>query len=359
MAIPADHPLNTGLTGQSALVSQLRGNRERGPAVWFMRQAGRSLPEYRELRRTIGMLDSCLTPDVATEITLQPVRRHGVDAAVFFSDIVVPLKLAGVDVEIVGGVGPVVASPVSSDADAASLGVLTLEALQPISDAMKQVVNELGGTPVVAFGGAPFTLASYLIEGGPSKDLPHTRAMMSESPTLWARVLEWCAEITALFIEAQVNAGASALQVFDSWAGKLSPDEYRRFAAPYTAALFDRVSGLVDSQGEPVPRVHFAVGSAPILGDMLATGATAMGVDKSLTLHEASDLLGGGTPLQGNIHVDLLEGPWPDLRDHVIEVMKSGSSAPGHVVNLAHGVPKDTDPGVLSAIVELVHEEGS
>lgn len=359
MALPVAHPLNTGITGSSALVSQLRGVREHGPAVWFMRQAGRSLPEYRELRRTIGMIDSCLTPDVATEITLQPVRRHGVDAAVFFSDIVVPLKLAGVDLDIVAGVGPVIASPVSSDADAAALGVLTFDALQPITDAVTQVVGALGATPVVAFGGAPFTLASYLIEGGPSKDLPRSRAMMSQSPALWARVLEWCADITALFIAAQVNAGASALQVFDSWAGKLSPEEYRQFAAPYTARLFDALSDLVDSGGKPVPRIHFAVGSAPILKDMLGTGATAMGVDASLTLAEANTILGGKASLQGNITVDLLAAPWPVLERHVVEVLESGRGAPGHVVNLSHGVPKDTDPGVLSAIVELVHAEGS
>ena len=358
MSLPAAHPLNTGLTKDSALVSQLRGSRESGPAVWFMRQAGRSLPEYRELRRTIGMIDSCLTPDVATEITLQPVRRHGVDAAVFFSDIVVPLKLAGVELDIVAGVGPVIGSPVCSDAAAAALGVLTLEALQPITDAMTQVVDALGETPVVAFGGAPFTLASYLIEGCPSKDLPRTRAMMAQSPALWARILEWCAEITALFIVTQVNAGASALQVFDSWAGKLSPEEYRKSAAPYTAMLFEKISDLVDSRGQPVPRIHFAVGSAPILSDMLATGATAIGVDTSLTLAHANNLLGGETPLQGNIAVGLLSGPWPDLERHVVEVLDSGRNAPGHVVNLSHGVPKDTDPGVLSAIVELVHAEG-
>ena len=356
MSVPRTHPLSTGLTSRSALVSQLRSDRSRGTPVWFMRQAGRSLPEYRALRSNYGMLESCLTPEVAAEITLQPVRRHGVDAAVFFSDIVVPLLLAGIDVDIVAGVGPVVAAPIASNTDADGLRALDFDALAPIREAMAAVVDELGATPVVAFGGAPFTLASYLVEGGPSRDVPKSRAMMAGNPDLWATVLEWCADITAVFIEAQVTAGASVLQVFDSWAGKLTAEEYRRYAAPYSTRLFSQLQHLVDSSGQPVPRLHFGVGTAAILPEMLAAGATAMGVDGALTLAQANTILGGKIPLQGNIDVGLLEAEWPILKNHVLAVVESGQVAPGHVVNLSHGVPKDTNPDVLTKIVELVHE---
>jgi len=357
MPLDDSHPLSSGITSSSALVSHLRGDRSQGSAVWFMRQAGRSLPEYRELRQRYGMIESCLTPDVAAEITLQPVRRHGVDAAVFFSDIVIPLKLAGVPVDIVSGVGPVISEPIASEHQLETLHGLDPHTLSPITQAMRLVVDELGATPVVAFGGAPFTVASYLIEGGPSRDLPKSRAMMVGDPVLWGKVLEWCAEVTAQFITAQVEAGASVLQVFDSWAGKLSPEEYRRFVAPHSESLFSRLDHLVDGSGQSVPRIHFGVGTRGILNDMLAVGATAMGIDASLSMAEANTLLGEATPLQGNINVDMLGAPWPDLRDHVLDVLASGQEAPGHVVNLSHGVPKDTDPDVLGRIVDLVHQE--
>ena len=302
------------------------------------------------------MLEACLTPDVAAEITLQPVRRHGVDAAVFFSDIVVPLKLAGIDVDIAPGVGPVLDAPIRRPSDLERLRPLTPDALAPIREAVEATVSQLGDTPLIAFGGAPFTLASYLVEGGPSTDLPVSRALMADEPDVWQSILSWCAEVTAEFITAQVGAGASVLQVFDSWAGKLTPEEYRRFAKPASQLLFDRLVHLVDQQDRPVPRIHFGLNTAEILPDMLEVGATAMGVDHTLTLEHANERLRGAVPLQGNIDVALLDQPWSALSAHIDDVLAAGQSAPGHVVNLSHGVPKDTDPDVLTRIVDYVHE---
>jgi uroporphyrinogen decarboxylase len=340
-------------------VRALRGERTAPLPVWFMRQAGRSLPEYRAIRENVGMLESCLDPELAIEITLQPVRRHNVDAAIFFSDIVIPLRLAGVGVEIVSGVGPVIENPVRTRADFERLNPLETEALTPIAQSVSGLVANLGQTPLIGFGGAPFTLASYLIEGGPSRELPNCRAMMANEPELWADILNWCADITAKFISAQVKAGASALQVFDSWAGRLTRAEYLEFAAPHTTRLFDQLKPLASSDGNPVARIHFGVGTGAILKDMFATGATAMGVDSATSLADAAKALDFEVPLQGNIDTSLLTAEWSELAAHAAAVVELGKAAPGHVVNLGHGVPADTDPDVLTKLVALIHELSS
>ncbi|HXR43600.1 MAG TPA: uroporphyrinogen decarboxylase family protein, partial [Pseudolysinimonas sp.] len=228
MTLPAGHPLVDGRTTPSPLIRAYRGDRPETRPVWFMRQAGRSLPEYRELRAGGDMLEACLTPELAAEITLQPVRRLGVDAAIFFSDIVIPVKLAGIDVRIVPGRGPVIDDPIRSASDVLRLPPLDPDALTPISAAVSAVVAELGSTPLIGFGGAPFTLASYLVEGGPSKDQLRTRAMMTADPHAWAGLLNWCADVTGAFLRTQVVAGASAVQLFDSWVGSLSRRDYQR-----------------------------------------------------------------------------------------------------------------------------------
>ena len=333
----------------------MRGQRTSPLPVWFMRQAGRSLPEYRKLREGVAMLDSCLTPDLVVEITLQPVRRHGVDAAIFFSDIVIPLKLAGLDVDIQAGVGPVMTHPVRTTEAADKLSLISPEAFAPITESVERLVRELGQTPLIGFGGAPFTLASYLIEGGPSKELPYSRAMMKDQPQLWAQILSWCADVTAQFITAQVVAGASALQVFDSWAGRLTPEEYEKFAKPYSVRLFDALSTLVDNQRRPVPRVHFGVGTEAILESMHDAGATVMGIDSSTDLVRAIERFNNEVPVQGNISTDKLTLPWDELARHVEYVIEAGKNAPGHVLNLGHGVPADTDPDVLTRITEHIH----
>ncbi|MCA0296853.1 MAG: uroporphyrinogen decarboxylase [Actinobacteria bacterium] len=317
--------------------------------VWFMRQAGRSLPEYRALREGTTMLGACLDPELAAEITCQPVRRHDVDAAIFFSDIVVPLRLAGVGVEIVAGVGPVVERPVRTAAHVDALPVLDPAALAPVRDGVALAVSRLGGVPLIGFAGAPFTLASYLVEGRPNRVLPATRALMAKDPATWHRLLAWVADLTATFLRAQVGAGAVSLQLFDSWVGRLSPAEYREAVQPHSAAVFAAIADL------GVPRVHFGTATRDLLPDLLDAGADVIGVAADIGLDEASTLLGGRVPLQGNLDPDLLSQPWPVLEAAARDVVRRGSAAPGHVFNLGHGVPPTTDPDVLTRLVELVH----
>ena len=348
MPLNNDHPLLDGRTGGSRLVRAYRGDRPETTPVWFMRQAGRSLPEYRELRVGNEMLDACLTPELASEITLQPVRRHDVDAAIFFSDIVIPAKLAGVDVQIVPGKGPVFAHPIRTAADVAALRPLDPDALAPIREAVAMTVASLGEVPLIGFAGAPFTPASYLVEGGPSKDQQRARTLMYSDPQVWATLLNWCADIAGEFLVAQVEAGASAVQLFDSWVGSLSEQQYVRRVAPHSKRAFSHLRGY------DVPKVHFGLGGGEFLGAMHNIGADAMGIDWRLPLDEAARRL-PGVPLQGNIDPALLGAPWHILEAHVLDVLDRGRSAPAHVVNLGHGVPPETDPDVLTRIVELVH----
>ncbi len=347
--LPPTHPLVDGRTTHAPLVAAYRGRQPSRRPVWFMRQAGRSLPEYRQVRGGIGMLESCLMPDLAAEITLQPVRRHGVDAAILFSDIVVPIKLAGVDVAIVAGTGPVVGRPVRTAAEVAALPAPDPQALAPVTAEVATVVAELGRTPLIGFAGAPFTLASYLVEGGPSRDHRRTRTLMHAAPEVWHALAAWAATVTGAFLRTQVLAGASAVQVFDSWAGALSLPDYRQFVAPHSASVFDAVADL------NVPRVHFGVGTGELLVAMRDVGADVVGVDHRVPLDEAARRLGGRTPVQGNIDPALLFAGRDALHAHAADVVRRGAAAPGHVVNLGHGVPPDADPGVLTELVEFVH----
>ncbi|MGW8566183.1 uroporphyrinogen decarboxylase [Isoptericola sp. NPDC055881] len=370
--LPTDHPLVDGRTTHAPLVRALRGDRPDVTPVWFMRQAGRSLPEYREVRQGVGMLDSCLRPPLAAEITLQPVRRHHVDAAVFFSDIVVPLRLAGVDVDIQPGVGPVMDQPYRTADDVARLTSRTLDdgALAPIAEAVRLTVAELGDVPLLGFGGAPFTLAAYLVEGRPSRDHLAARTLMHADPETWGRLTAWTAELTGRFLRTQVLAGASAVQLFDSWAGSLALADYTRHVAPSSTGALAHVAdlrapGADGAPGDGLAAIHFGTGTGhllPALRDVLdAAGIThpAVGVDYRTPLDEAAALLAdherGAVPVQGNIDPALLGAPWPVLEAHVRDVVARGQAAPGHVVNLGHGVPPDTDPTVLTRVVELVH----
>jgi len=341
------------------LLAAIRGERPARPPVWFMRQAGRSLPEYRALRKGTEMLAACFTPDLACEITLQPVRRHGVDAAILFSDIVVPLKAAGIGVEIVPGTGPVVAEPVRSAADVAALPTLEPEAVAPVAQAVRLLTAELGsgpsGIPLIGFAGAPFTCASYLVEGGPSRNHERTKALMHSDPDTWHALLDHLAEITLTFLRAQLAAGVDAVQLFDSWAGALSEREYRRFVMPHSAAV------LADLADAGVPRIHFGVGTGELLGAMRVAGADVVGVDWRVPLDEAVRRLeaavpGGPAPVvQGNLDPAVLLADFAVIEREVRRIVAEGRAAGGHIVNLGHGVLPETDPEVLTRVVELVH----
>ncbi|WKK25290.1 uroporphyrinogen decarboxylase [Streptomyces olivoreticuli] len=319
--------------------------------VWFMRQAGRSLPEYRKLREGIPMLDSCMRPDLVTEITLQPVRRHNVDAAIFFSDIVVPLKAIGIDLDIKPGVGPVVAEPIRTRADLERLRPLDASDVPYVTEAIGMLTAELGATPLIGFAGAPFTLASYLVEGGPSRNHEHTKALMYGDPELWADLLDRLADITASFLKVQIAAGASAVQLFDSWVGALAPADYRRSVMPSSTKVFDAVAGL------GVPRIHFGVGTGELLGLMGEVGADVVGVDWRIPMDEAARRVGPGKALQGNLDPAVLFAGREAVETKTREVLTAARDLEGHVFNLGHGVLPTTDPEALTRLVEFVHEQ--
>ena len=420
---------------QPTLLAALNGQRPARTPVWFMRQAGRSLPEYRQLRAQVNlpMLEACLNPQVVAQATLQPVRRHGVDAAIFFSDIMVPLRLAGVDVEIKPQVGPVLSAPIRTRDDVERLlgcgfGQGTwvshdgaahqgAEGVAALREAIALILTELGTpaqapkpgapqqgvpqplakaqavrptqpaaptqaqpaastpatmpqasqqaqaqpaswTPLIGFGGAPFTLAAYLVEGKPSRDHLAARSLMHADPPTWDLLMRWCAQVTGDFIALQISCGASAAQLFDSWAGSLSPTDYRERVAPYSALAIARAREAISpTTGKAAPLIHFATGSARLLPQMLAAGAQAVGVDDRTELDWAIDQLGGSCPVQGNLNPALLTAPWPVIEQAIVECLRTGRQAPGHVFNLGHGVPPTTDPAVLTRIVEFVHKE--
>lgn len=426
---------------QPALLAALNGQRPARTPVWFMRQAGRSLPEYRQLRAQVNlpMLEACLNPQVVAQATLQPVRRHGVDAAIFFSDIMVPLRLAGVDVEIKPQVGPVLSAPIRTRDDVERLlgcgfGQGTwvshdgathqgAEGVAALREAIALILTELGTpaqapkpgalqqgvpqplakaqpasptqpadpaqaqldpaaqpavstpatmpqasqqaqtqpadwTPLIGFGGAPFTLAAYLVEGKPSRDHLAARSLMHADPPTWDLLMRWCAQVTGDFIALQISCGASAAQLFDSWAGSLSPTDYRERVAPYSALAIARAREAISpTTGKAAPLIHFATGSARLLPQMLAAGAQVVGVDDRTELDWAIDQLGGSCPVQGNLNPALLTAPWPVIEQAIVECLRAGRQAPGHVFNLGHGVPPTTDPAVLTRIVEFVHKE--
>jgi uroporphyrinogen decarboxylase len=293
------------------------------------------------------MLEACRTPELITEITLQPVRRHGVDAAIFFSDIVVPLAAIGVGVEITPGVGPVVDKPVREPADVERLRALEPDDVPYVSEAVRALTAELGDTPLIGFAGAPFTLASYLIEGGPSRDHARTKALMHGRPELWHALLARLAGIAGAFLRVQIDAGAAAVQLFDSWAGALSLADYREFVLPHSRAVLEPLAGTV-------PRIHFGVGTGELLGAMREAGADVVGVDWRVPLDEAARRIGPGAAVQGNLDPALLGADWPVIEAAVRRIVAEGRAADGHVFNLGHGVPPDTDPDVLTRIVDLL-----
>ena len=322
--------------------------------VWFMRQAGRSLPEYRELRAQHRMLPACFNPELVCEITLQPVRRHDVDAAILFSDIVVPLRAAGIELDIVPDVGPVIEHPIRSISDVQAMKPLDPAEVAPIAKAVTLLVSELGDVPLIGFAGAPFTLASYLVEGGPSRQHERTKAMMLGAPDTWHELMSALTDLTIAFLAAQVDAGVDALQLFDSWAGTLSLADYREYVLPHSSRVFSTMAAA------GVPMTHFGVGTAELLGAMSDAGASVVGVDWRTSLPDAVARIRPGTALQGNLDPVVLLAGRPVVDREVRRVVEDGrravaAGAAGHIFNLGHGVLPTTDPGILTEVVTLVH----
>ncbi|HEX9992498.1 MAG TPA: uroporphyrinogen decarboxylase [Acidimicrobiales bacterium] len=330
-----------------------RGEPPSRTPVWFMRQAGRSLPEYRALRGEGTILDAIAKPELAAELTLQPVRRYGVDAAILFSDIVVPVAAVGFGVDVAPGTGPVAERPFRSAADLARLRPLEPEVDLPhVLETVRLLVGELA-VPLIGFAGAPFTLASYLVEGRPSRDHARTKALMYGDEPLWRALLDALADLAVATLRAQVGAGASAVQLFDSWAGALSPADYRRYVLPASRRVLEGVADL------GVPRIHFGVGTGELLGLMAEAGADVVGVDWRVPLGEARRRVGPGRAIQGNLDPAACLAPWPVVAEQVGAVLAAADPAshPGYVFNLGHGVLPATDPTVLERVVALVHGE--
>lgn len=316
--------------------------------VWFMRQAGRSLPEYRKLKKDHSILELCRQPDLAAEVTLQPVRRLGVDAAILFSDIVVPLQGMGIQLDIKQGIGPVIDQPVRTTAQVESIRVLEPESdVGHVLDAIKLVRKELE-VPLIGFAGAPFTLASYLIEGGPSKNHARTKALMLGDSPAWDALMEVLSRSVTLYLRAQIEAGAQAVQLFDSWAGHLAPKTYETFVMPWVKSIFDGIRDL------GVPTIQFGVVTGELLGLMSRSGSDVIGVDWRVPLDDARSRVPTGMPLQGNLDPAVCLAPWPVVQAESEDILRRAAGG-AHIFNLGHGVLPETDPDVLMRIVEHVH----
>lgn len=320
--------------------------------VWFMRQAGRSLPEYRAIRGIGSILDAIKQPDLATEITLQPVRRYGVDAAIVYSDIVVPVHAIGFGVDVAPGVGPVVEQPFAGRSDLERLRPLDAATDVPyVIETVRNLVRELP-VPLIGFAGAPFTVASYLVEGRPSRTYAKTKALMHGDPDLWFALMDRLADLAIAFLDAQITAGASAVQLFDSWAGALNRSDYRRFVMPASSKV------LAHARGRGVPTIHFGVNTRELLTSMRDAGADVVGVDWRTHLDDARAVLGSTVTLQGNLDPAIVLAPWEVVADEARDVLARNNGDPRHIFNLGHGVLPETDPSILERLVDLVHREG-
>ncbi len=320
--------------------------------VWFMRQAGRALPEYRKIRERATLLEITRDPALCAEVTLQPVRRLGVDAAILFADITTPFAGLGVAFDIKEGVGPVIEHPVRTMADVQALRPFDAEtAVGPLLEAIRLVRAE-SPVPLIGFAGAPFTLACYLVEGGPSRDFLRTKRLMHAEPETWAALLDRLVDATIAYLSAQVAAGAQAVQVFDSWVGGLSPLDYERRLLPWMRRLFEGIAPL------GVPMTHFGVGTGGILGLQASAGGDVIGLDWRIALSEGRRLV-GDRAVQGNLDPVLLLGPWEGVEEAARWVLAQNDGRPGHVFNLGHGVLPGTDPDHLARLVDLAHEHGA
>ena len=350
----AARPHETGTIARAPFLAACRGEEVSRRPVWFMRQAGRSLPEYRAVRGEGSILDTIAKPELAAEISLQPVRRYGVDAAILYSDIVVPVAAIGFGVDVAPGTGPVVAEPFRSAADLERLRPLDPEADTPyVLETCRILAAELT-VPLIGFAGAPFTVASYLVEGRPSRTYTKTKALMYGDEALWHRLMARLADMAIASLRSQVASGAGAVQLFDSWAGALSRPDYRRYVLPHSTAVFAGVADL------GVPRIHFGVDTGELLASMAEAGADVVGVDWRVTLDAARarlDAVRPGVAVQGNLDPAAVIAGWPVTRAKAAEVLAANGGRPGHIFNLGHGVLPETDPSVLERLVAFVHGE--
>jgi len=333
------------------LVRALRREPVERTPVWFMRQAGRSLPEYRALRERHSFFELAGTPDLCAEVTLQPVRRHGVDAAVLFADIMTPVLAMGVAVELVEGVGPVLERPISTAADVERLRVPDPGAFAPVVEAIRSVRDALPAEQaLVGFCGGPFTVAGYLVDGRPSRDFTKTKALMYGRPDVWHALMERLTEAFSGYVLEQVAAGADVVQLFDSWIGVLSVFDYEEFVLPYSARLLGSIR---------VPTIHFGTGTSHLLEAMAAAGGDAIGLDWRVPLDRGWLAVGPGRAVQGNLDPAVLLGPWERTEAAALDVLERAGGRPGHVFNIGHGVLPETDPAVLTRLTELVHTRTS
>jgi uroporphyrinogen decarboxylase len=319
--------------------------------VWFMRQAGRYLPQYREIRSRHGILEICKRPDLAATATLQPVEILDVDAAIIFADLLLPVEPMGLKLRYATGEGPVISNPVASGSDIDTLSTANTDELGYVGEAIQMVVRALGGkVPVIGFVGAPFTMASYMIEGGASRNFIRTKRIMYGEETLWRRLMGKIVDVLAPFASLQVSAGARAIQVFDSWAGALGPDDYVRFAAPYSRALIERI------RATGVPVIHFGTGASGFFRELHAAGGDVMGVDWRINIDQAWMDISYRSAIQGNLDPVALFAPLPELKMRVTELLKRTGSRPGHIFNLGHGILPETPVENVKAVVQMVRE---
>ena len=344
-----DEVANMGSAVRPLLVRACRREPVERTPVWFMRQAGRSLPEYRQLRERYGLFEIVRRPELCAEVTLQPVGAHGVDAAVMFTDIMFPVLGMGVDVQLVENVGPVIERPIERAADVARLRVSDAEESAPfILEAVRLVREALAPErAVIGFCGGPFTVAGYLIEGKPSRDFVKVKTMMYREPALWHALMEKLTEQFSRYVAAKARAGADVVQVFDSWVGALSPADYDEFVAPYSA----RILASVDA-----PTIHFGTGAAALLGAMAQAGGDVIGLDWRIALDRGWAEVGDDRGVQGNLEPAVLLGPWERIEAATRDILQRAAGRPGHVFNLGHGVLPDTYPAVLRRLTQLVQE---
>ncbi|MEJ7838404.1 MAG: uroporphyrinogen decarboxylase [Thermomicrobiales bacterium] len=339
------------MTGRARLLAAANLQPVDATPVWFMRQAGRILPEYRALRERHSFLEVARNPELAAEATLMPVDRFGVDGAVLFADIMLPLDAMGIPFRIDPGVGPVIESPIRTAADVAHMTKLDAEEATPyVLDALKLLRRELGDrAALLGFAGAPFTLACYLVDGRPSREYPRTKALMFGSPEIWHQLMANITDVTILYLKGQISAGADVVQLFDSWLGLLGPDVYREYVFPYTNRIFSELKELA-------PTIHFSTGTVQLLEMIGETGPDLVSVDWRLPIDEAWNRLPAGTGIQGNLDNSLLMAPWDAVQHGTEDIMRRAAGRSGHIFNLGHGLLPQTEPTQLGRIVELVHD---